>query len=176
MGLFFDVLKSINDPNQQGSISQLESITNTVQNLAANQGIGTNQAQSLMAALGGALSPALLQQQRLAGGSQLETLINQVGGMGNGTSALQALFPPQVQQQLAQGIAQKTGLSTNQLLTMLPTLLPAVMGLLNMGASTSNQPGSNALLNAFLDADRSGNTDLGDVWKFANRFLNPPRR
>lgn len=176
MGLFFDVLKSINDPNQQGSISQLEAVTHTVQDLATNQGIGTNQAQSLMTALGSTLSPFLQQQQRLTGGNQLENLMNQVGKMGNGTSMLQSVFPPQMQQQLAQSIAQKTGLSTNQLLAMLPTLLPAVMGLLNMGASTSGKYGSNPLLTAFLDADRSGNTDLGDVWKFANRFLNPPLR
>jgi len=44
-----------------------------------------------------------------------------------------------------------------------------------MGASTSGVGGSNSLLNTFLDSDRDGDTDLGDVFKFANRFLNPPR-
>jgi hypothetical protein len=51
--------------------------------------------------------------------------------------------------------------------SMLPALLPAIMGLLNMGAGKTG--GTNSLLSAFM----GGGNDLGDVFKFANRFLNP---
>jgi hypothetical protein len=172
MSLFFDVLQSINDPNRQGSVSQLESVTNSIQQLAAKQGISTAQTQSLVSALGSGLRP-VLQQQSLAGKGSLENMLGQAMGAAGGMGALQSFLSPQLQQQLVQVVAQKTGLSTNMLQSMLPTLLPAVMGLLNMGASKTGGIGSNPLLGAFLDSDRDGDTDLGDVFKFAGRFLNP---
>lgn len=174
MGLFFDLLSAINNPNQQASVSQLESVTNTIQQVTANQGFDASKTQSILTALGGALAPALAQQQGLMGNNQIQDLVGRMGS-GTGASAMQSLFPAQVQQQIIQGVAQKTGVSPNLLQSMLPTLLPAVMGLLNMGASKPGVSGGNPLLNAFLDYDRSGSADLGDVFKFATRFLNPAR-
>jgi len=183
MGLFFDLLSAINNPNQQASVPQLESITNSIQQVTANQGFDASKTQSILSALGGTLGPALAQQQGLMGNNQIQDLVGRMaGGMGGGmtggasASALQSLFPAQMQQQIIQGVSQKTGVSPNVLQSMLPTLLPAVLGLLNMGASKPGiGGGGNPLLNAFLDADRSGSTDLGDVFKFASRFLNPAR-
>ncbi|MBF2028693.1 MAG: DUF937 domain-containing protein [Oscillatoriales cyanobacterium C42_A2020_001] len=171
MGLFFDVLSAINNPDQQGSVAQLENVTNTMQQLATSQGLDATKLQSILTAAGGLLGPALKQQGSLPGGAQLGNLVNQVGGTGAPAAALQSLFPPQLQQQLIQGIAQKTGISASMIQGLLPSLLPAIMGLLNMGASNSGT-GTNPLLNAFLSGG-DGTTDLGDVFKFANRFLNP---
>jgi hypothetical protein len=47
MSLFFDVLSSINNPNQQGSVDQLGSVFNSVQQLASSQGMNTDQMSSL---------------------------------------------------------------------------------------------------------------------------------
>ncbi|MBV9388232.1 MAG: hypothetical protein JOZ78_17565 [Chroococcidiopsidaceae cyanobacterium CP_BM_ER_R8_30] len=174
MGLFFDVLSAINNPNQQASVSQLESITNTIQQVTANQGFDSSKTQSILSALGGAIAPALAQQQGLMGNNQIQDLVGRFGG-GAGDTALQSLFPAQVQQQIIQGVAQKTGVSPNLLQSMLPTLLPAVLGLLNIGASKPGVAGGNPLLNAFLDQNRDGSADLGDVFKFATRFLSPAR-
>ena len=96
-------------------------------------------------------------------------------GTNVGAGALQSFLTPQLQQQIIQGVAQKTGLGTSTLETLVPSLLPAVMGFLNMGASTSGAQGANPVLNAFLDAGQGGNSDLGDVVKLANRFLNSPK-
>uniref|UniRef100_A0A832H6P0 DUF937 domain-containing protein n=1 Tax=Oscillatoriales cyanobacterium SpSt-402 TaxID=2282168 RepID=A0A832H6P0_9CYAN len=172
MGLFFDVLSSINNPDQQGSVAQLESITGTIQQLATSQGLDTTKLQSVLTAVGGLLGPALKQQQTsLPSNSPLGNLVNQVSTTGAPAAALQSLFPPQLQQQLIQGIAQKTGINASTIQGLLPSLLPAIMGLLNMGANKSGS-GVNPLLNAFLSGGDS-TTDLGDVFKFANRFLNP---
>ncbi|MDX2231871.1 MAG: DUF937 domain-containing protein [Leptolyngbyaceae cyanobacterium bins.349] len=169
MGLFFDVLSSINNPDQNGSIAQLENLTNTVQNLAKTQGVDPAQMQSVLATAGGLLGPLLQQQQsNLPGGANLGNLLNQITGTGAPATALQSLFPPQVQQQLIQGIAQKTGVNSGAIQAMLPTLLPAVMGLLNMGGGKA-AGATNPLLSAFM----GGGNDLGEVFKFANRFLNP---
>lgn len=175
MGLFFDVLSAINNPNQQANVTQLESITQSIQQVASAQGIDATKTQSLMSALGGFLQPALKQQQTVMGSGQLETLLGRLGGAGAGSAALSSLFPPQIQQQMIQSIAQKTGLSPNMLQSAIPILVPAVLGLLNMGSPKPGVAGGNPLLGAFLDSDRDGDTDLGDVFKFSSRFLSPAR-
>lgn len=167
MGLFFDVLSAINNPNQQGSVAQLENITRTMQSLATSQGLDANKMQSILAAAGGMIGPAMQSRQgNLPGENQIGNLLGQITGTGAPATALSSLFPPQVQQQLIQGVAQKAGINASTVQGMLPTLLPAIMGLLNMGSSGG---GTNSLLTSFL----SGNNDLGEVFNFANRFLNP---
>lgn len=178
MGMFFDVLSAINNPNQQANVPQLESITNSIQQVVTSQGIDAGKTQALMSALGGFLRPALKQQQSAMGGGQLENLLGRLGtgaGTAAGASAISSIFPPQMQQQMIQAIAQKTGLSPNMLQGAMPILIPAVLGLLSMGANKPGASGGNPLLSSFLDSDRDGDTDLGDVFKFATRFLSPAR-
>lgn len=168
--MFFDLLSAINNPNQNGSVAQLESITNSVQQLAKSQGIDPTQMQSVLSAAGGLLGPLMQQQQKsLPGGADLGNLVGQIAGSGAPATALQSLFPPQIQQQLIQAIAQKTGLDAGLIQSMLPTLLSSVSSLLNMGGSKVG--GANPLLTAFLNG--GANNDLGNVLNFANRFLNP---
>ncbi len=167
MSLFFDVLSSINNPNQQASISHLETMTNAVQKVAGDHGIPSGQMPTILSAVGSAVLPAL-QQQAGGGGNPLEAL----GGM-LGNSALQSLLPAQAQTQLVEGLAQKTGLNASMLQSMVPTLIPVVMGFLNMGANKPGQPGGNPLLSAFLGGGNDGGSDLGNVLSMANRFLNP---
>ncbi len=176
MGLFYEVLSAINNPNQQASIDQLSSLSGSVQQLTNQYGIDNNTMQTVLSSLGGILGPALRQR---AGGQSLEGMLGQLAGSslaGSGgnfnPASLASLIPPQLQEQIIQTVAQKTGLSAGMLQGLIPALLPIVMNFLNMGRSTSGVQGSNPLLNAFLDSDRDGNTDLGDVMKFANRFLN----
>lgn len=180
MGMFFDVLSAINNPNQQANVSQLESITNSIQQVATSQGLDASKTQSLMSALGGFLRPALKQQQSAMGGGQLESLLGRLStgagaaaGTAAGATALSSLFPPQMQQQMIQAVAQKTGLSPNMLQGAMPILIPAVLGLLNMGANKPGTGGGNPLLTGFMNSDRDGDVDLGSVFKFANRFLSP---
>ncbi len=174
MSLFFDVLSSINNPNQQGSVAQLSQIVGNLQQLATSQGIDTAQMQSVLSAVGSFLGPALQQQQGVLGGGQLDNLVGQLGGSGAPATAMQSLIPPQVMQQLIQAVSQKTGLDAGMLQNLLPSLIPVVMGLLHMGANKSGTGGSNnGLLNAFLNG--GSGADLGEVFKFAHRFLNPPQ-
>jgi hypothetical protein len=174
MGLFFDVLNSINDPKQGGSVDQLSGVMDSIQQLTGKQGMNATATQALMSALSGPLKSALQQQSTTGGG--LNDLIGQFAGGNPSVSAVQSLFPPQMQQQMIQGVAQKTGMSPSLLQSVLPTLLPAVMGILNMGRpNVPGARGGNPILNTFLDSDRDGDTDLGDVFKFAGRFLNPAR-
>ena len=175
MGLFFEMLSAINNPNQQGSVDQLSTLMNTVQQLGASRGVDASTMQTVMSTLGEFILPALKQQNATTDGQSLNNLVGQSAGTNAGAGALQSFLTPQLQQQIIQGIAQKTGLGTSTLETLVPSLLPAVMGFLNMGANTSGDRGANPVLNAFLDAGQGGNSDLGDVFKLANRFLNSPK-
>jgi len=174
MGMIFDILSAINNPNLQGNVSQLESLTNGLQAAANSSGISSSQLQPIMSALGGLLRPALQQQQGLGGATQLSDLIGQLAGP-NAASAAASFLTPELQEQLITTVGQKTGISPNTLRQFLPAAVPAIMGLLNMGAPKPGTTGitSNPLINAFLDSDRDGDTDLGDVVKFAGRFLQP---
>lgn len=174
--MFFEVLSAINDPNKQGSIDQLSQVTGTVQQLAKSQGLSNAQMGSIMSALGGALQPTLKQQTGAIGGSQLTGMLNQFTGGSNNAAAIQSMIPPQMQQQLAQAIAAKTGIDAGMIQVMMPQLLNSAMGMFNMGAPKPGvaATGGNPLLNAFLDSNRDGNTDMGEVMKFAGRFLNAP--
>ncbi|MGA9377270.1 MAG: hypothetical protein WBV73_00590 [Phormidium sp.] len=175
MGLFFEILSSINNPNQQGSVSQLETILNTVKQLSVNWGFDTSQIQSLMSTLGSLLRPVLQQQDSLSGGS-LESIMRQFMGAGASVAALESFLSPELQEKMVQTIAQTTGLSPNKIQTALPTLIFSVISLLNMGASKPGiQGGGNPILIAFLNADKDRDVDLGDAIKSATRFLNPPQ-
>jgi hypothetical protein len=171
MGLFFDVLSAINNPNQQANVGQLETLTQTIGQTAATHGLDSARMPMILSALGSVVGPALTQQKGAMGGDQFGNLVAQASSIGN-VSALQSLFPTSMQSQIIQSVAQKTGLSPTMLQPLVPTLLPTVLGLLNMGSPKPGQQGSNALLNTFLDGDHDGDTDLGDVMKFAGRFLN----
>ncbi|MBM0743881.1 DUF937 domain-containing protein [Phormidium sp. CLA17] len=188
MGLFFDVLSAVNNPNQQASIDGLSSMSSAVQQLASKNGLDAAATQSLLSAAGSALRPVLQQQAAAVGGaSQLAGMISQFAGANGGMmgqassgnfslSALQSIIPAEMQQQLINSISQKTGMNTGMVQTVLPSVLPIVMNFFNMGAPAPGSRGGNLLLSAFLDSARDGDTDLGDVMKFAGRFLNAPHQ
>jgi len=177
MGLFFDVLSSINNPNQQGSVEGLSNILQTVQQVTGGKGIDASASQGIFSVLGG-LTRSALQQQGAAGAPALEGMLGQLAGGAltgaGGGAALQSLFPPALQQQAVQAIAAKTGLNPTLIQTMLPGLISSVLGLLNMGAPAPGARGTNPLLGDFLNSDSDQDVDMGDVFKFADRFLNPP--
>lgn len=180
MGLFFDVLSAINNPNQNASVDQLSTVTNSIQQLAASHNVEPSTMQSVLSGLGGVLQPAL-QQQAASGGlggllGQLGSLGGLAGGLTGASSGaanlgpLSSLLTPQV----IEAISQRTGINANTIQSLLPALIPIVLQLLNLGASKTGGATANPLLSNFLNGGQ-GQTDLGEVFKFANRFLNPPR-
>jgi hypothetical protein len=190
MGVFFEILSAINNPEQKANVNQLSQVTNAMQNLTESHKIDPAMTQSIMSTVGGYMRSALQQKgetegagqignlvgQLAGGGNQIGSIVGQLAGGGSSFSAIQSFIPPQIQQQMIEGLVKKTGLPTNAIQGMLPTLLPTVFNLLQMGSS---KPGvasaGNPVLNAFLDNSDEGGADLGNVLKFANRFLNPPK-
>jgi hypothetical protein len=171
MSVFFEILSAINNPNQQGSVDQLSHIVNTVQQLGSDRGISPSTLQTVLSSLSGFLS-SVLRQRTVAVGGPTDRLPEQGAESGAGTGAFESFLTPQVQQEIVQVVAQKTGLSAATLQALLPGLILAATGFLSLGASKAGVPGSNPVLSAFLDRDRDA--DLGEVFKFATRLLNPP--
>lgn len=171
MGLFDQILGAIADPNQQANPDQLGQVIGAVQQMAGNQGIAPSTSQDVMSMVGGYVRSALQQQQAEGGNEQVENLVNQFGGTGYNPSAVEALFSPNQQSQVAEAIAQRTGLSSQQVMGMLAVAVPIVLNMLRSGATNQGQPGSNNVLGAFLDSNNDGNVDMGDAIAMAGRFL-----
>jgi uncharacterized protein YidB (DUF937 family) len=167
MSLFDAIAGAIANPDQQGSTDQLGSILGAVQAIAGSQTGDPSNSSTLMSAVGSAVQSALQNHQSSVGTEGVEDLINQHAGSGASPDAVQALFGGQAQQVVEQ-IAQSTGIDASQIGSMLPSLLPQVLQLLQSGSSNS---GGNPVLNMFLDSNQDGNVDLGDLMSQAGRFL-----
>ncbi|NET36725.1 MAG: DUF937 domain-containing protein [Cyanothece sp. SIO1E1] len=176
MGLFFEVLSAINNPNQQANIAQLSSINSTVQQLAASQNLEATTLQSILSHLGCLLRAMLQRQQAKLAEQSLAQLISEVTADSTESASvgkLPTLLTPQAKQQVLRTLIEETGISGNTLKTMLPTLMPAALGLLQMGSSSPGKQAPNSILSTFIESDSDADVDIGDAFKFADRFLNP---
>jgi hypothetical protein len=182
MSFFDQILTAIADPNQPASADGLGSILGAVQQASSQHGVEPDMMQSVVSLLGGAVQSSLQDQQDAHGSDHVMGLLNQFSGGGSNTGAMNALFSPDMQQQVAGGISQKTGLDASVILGLLPMLLPVVLNLIQGGGQQGGAMGGgmtaqsaaaagNPLLNAFLDRDHSGSVDLGDALNMASQYL-----
>jgi hypothetical protein len=186
MSFFDQILTAIADPNQPASADGLGSILGAVQQASSQHGVEPDMMQSVVSLLGGAVQSSLQDQQDAHGSDHVMGILNQFSGGGSNTGAMNALFSPDMQQQVAGGISQKTGLDASVILGLLPMLLPVVLNLIQGGGQQGAMGGGmggggmtaqpaaaagNPLLNAFLDRDRSGSVDLGDALNMASQYL-----
>ncbi|MGG6269188.1 DUF937 domain-containing protein [Leptolyngbya sp. AN03gr2] len=176
MSLFDQIMSAVANPQQQASTNQLGSILGMAQQLTGNQGLDSNATQAVMSLLGSHVRSSLQNQQASQGSGHVQSLVNQFAGLGSNPQAVSALFPGGAQQQVSENIAQQTGLNAGTIQSMLPVLVPLVLNLLQSGSvQQGGQSAGNPVLNAFLDADRDGDVDMGDVMGMAGQFLNQRR-
>lgn len=172
MGLFDQIMNAIDNPNQQGSTSQLDDILNTVQQLSNSTGTNPSTMQSALGMVGNYVRSALQEKQANYGNEQAQAVVNQYSGTSPNPQAVASLFSPVMQQQVANAIAQRTGLDTGMVQQLLPLLVPLVLNLLQIGANAQNpQTGGNSVLNSFLDSDGDGDVDITDAMHMAFRYL-----
>lgn len=174
MGLLDQLMGAVANPNQQANPDQLSAIFNTVQQMSGNYGVESNATQAVLSALGGHVKTALQQRQQTVGTDGVAAIVNQVSGTHPNAGALDALFGGN-QQQVVQSVSQQSGVNASTIQAMLPALIPLVMSVLQSGAmnqgGATGAGGGNPILNAFLDGDRDGDTDLGDLMSMAGRFM-----
>ena len=173
MGLFDQIASAIDNPGLQANAGQLSGILNTVQQLSNNQGMSSTATETVLSLLGNQVRSALRSQPD---SGQAQNIVDQFSGTGANPAAVNALFPPAQQQQIAQEISQRTGLNASVILSMLPILVPIVLNLLSSGGNARNpRQSSNSVLNAFLDSDRDGDVDVSDALRLAGQFLSQQR-
>lgn len=173
MALVDLLLNAMNDPNQQGSSNELNSLANVAQTMGSNYGLDPATTQTVLSLVGSHVRSALQQQRNYGGVEQAQSLVNNYSGFSPNPQAVQALFPPQWQGEIIQQVSQRTGLDSGIIQAMLPLLIPVVLNLLKMGSNPQNpQQGQNPVLNNFLDADGDGDVDMADALSLAGRYLN----
>jgi flagellar motor switch protein FliG len=173
MGLFDQVLGAINSPDRQGSSDRIGQILGVVQQMAGSKGVEPNAAQAVTSIVGNYVRSSLQQQRATGGEDRVASIIEQFSGTGANPAAVLALFNPQQQQEIAQTAAQRTGLSADTVMAMLPTLAPIILNLLQSGKASASGASmtNNPVLNSFLDSDADGDVDIGDALSVASRFL-----
>jgi hypothetical protein len=176
MGMFDIIAGAIANPSTQGSNSQVGNILSAVQQIAGSQGASTAATPALMSTVGGFVRSSLQEKRQTQGNAAVEGLINQFAGTNPNVAAVQALFNQSQQSQVAEAVANKTGLNSQAIIAMLPVLVPLVLNLLKTGANKADAPAAqtaqgNPVLNAFLDGDRDGDVDLGDIMAQAGKFM-----
>ncbi|MGB3534107.1 MAG: DUF937 domain-containing protein [Microcoleaceae cyanobacterium] len=172
MGLFDQIVSALSDPDLQANTGQLDGILNTVQRVTNNAGVSPQTTEAAMSMLGGYVRSSL-QQKRLNNGQEsVQAVVNQYGGTGSSQAAVNQLFSPQQQEQVANAISQRTGINTSTLMSLLPVLVPVVLNLLQTGTNTrSPGRGNNPVLSGFLDADGDGDVDITDAMRLAGQYL-----
>jgi hypothetical protein len=163
MGLFDQILGAVGNSNQQGGLGQLLSIANTIEQISNSTVTDNSTIQSVLSVVGKQVHSSLQEKQVSEGTEAVENLVNQFAGNSPDSQAVSSLLSPDVQQQVAEKAAQRTGLDAGRIQQLLPTLVPLVLSFL--------QSGGNQMLNKFLDADGNGDVDIADAIKLASRFL-----
>jgi hypothetical protein len=172
MSLFEQILGAIDNPNQQASVNQLSSLLGVAQQVTNQHGIDPGVLQQAVSLVGTQIRSSLQEKRNTQGSEQVETLVNQFSGLSADPNAPAALFSPQQQEQLISMVSEHTGIDASLLRSLLPTLVPLALNLLQSGAlNQGNASGGNSVLNAFLDNDRDGDVDLGDALGMAGKFL-----
>ncbi|NWF57952.1 MAG: DUF937 domain-containing protein [Fischerella sp.] len=172
MGLFDQIINAIDNPSQQGSTGQLGDILNTVQQLSNSTGTNPATMQSVVGIVGNYVRSALQEKQANYGNQEAQAVVNQYSGTSPNPQAVNSLFSYGMQQQVAEAVAQRTGLNAGMIQQLLPILVPLVLNLLRTGANAQNsQAGGNSVLNSFLDSDRDGDIDIVDAIQMASRYL-----
>ncbi|MBD2597839.1 DUF937 domain-containing protein [Nostoc spongiaeforme FACHB-130] len=160
MGLFDQILSAVGNTNQLGGI------INTVQQLSDRTGADASTIQSVLGIVGNYVRSSLQEKQATNGEGEVQALVNQYAGTSPNPQAVDSLFSGVMQQQVAEAVAQRTGLDAGTIQQLLPSIVPVVLNFLQSSGS-----GSNSVLNAFLDADKDGDVDIADAIRLASQYL-----
>lgn len=102
----------------------------------------------------------------------MESVVNEFAGTSPNSAAVNSIFSPALQQQVAEFAAQRTGLDASLIQQLLPQIVPVVLNFLQSGANTQGfQAGGNPVLSSFLDSDNDGDVDISDAIQMASRYM-----
>ena len=193
---FFDVLvSSIQDPQAGTQKSDLEGLLGALLGGAPGAAptqarqIPSGAAEGLAGTIGSALKPALREAGQRGGLEGIDALLGSLKQNANSPQALERTLGRERMDQMVTQAQQKSGLPVDAIMSMLPVIIPALVGLLQSGARTGAAPSapsartgataddpfaalaSNPLLKGFLDSDGDGDVDMQDLVRLGSKFL-----
>ena len=196
---FFDVLvSSIQDPQSATQKSDLEGLLGALLGGAPGAApaqarqIPSGAAEGLAGTIGSALKPALREAGQQGGIEGIDALLGSLKQNANSPQALERTLGRERMDQMVTQAQQKSGLPVDSIMSMLPVIIPALVGLLQSGAragatpsgpsapsartgATADDPfaalASNPLLKGFLDSDGDGDVDMQDLVRLGSKFL-----
>ena len=186
---FFDVLvSSIQDPQAGTQKSDLQNLLGALAGASAQNSpsrMPAGAAEGLAGAVGSFLKPALREAGQSGGMEGIDALLGSLKENANSPRQLERTLGADRMRQMVNEARQKSGLSPDAIMSMLPVLLPAVVSLLQSGArSGAPTPGSgatpgdplgalasNPLLKSFMDSDGDGDVDMADLVAMGSKFL-----
>ena len=190
---FFDVLvSSIQDPQAGTQKSDLEGLLGALLGgapAAAQQTtrqIPAEAAEGLAGTIGRVLKPALREAGQQGGIEGIDALLGSLKQNANSPQALERTLGRERMDQMVTQAQQKSGLPVDAIMSMLPIIIPALVGLLQSGARAGQAPSaqtgattgdplaglvSNPLLKGFLDSDGDGDVDMADLVRLGSKFL-----
>src|SRR5215831_10862608 len=170
MSFFQTILDSIENPNHAGTQQDLSGLLNVAQALPLGQGAQQN-LQPILGVLGAHLQDALSQQQQDSGQAAVQQTVANLSQPGLGVEQIQNLFGQERFNGLIDQISQRTGLSSQLIMELLPKLIPVLMKLLATGNHQSDPQAPNPVLNNFLGSSLNGGALLTEAFQLASRFL-----
>ena len=168
MGLFNQILGAVSASGEGGAMGQMGGMVNTLQQLSQSSGANPDQMQSLLSVVGNFSRSALQEKEQNEGEEQVNNLVNQFSGLSANPLAVKALFSMPQLQQLVQVASDRTGLPSETIESALPTAVPLVLKVVQMGADRAEQ---NPLLRQFLDSDGDGDIDIADLMNLASKYM-----
>ena len=143
-------------------------------------------AEGLAGAIGSALKPALREAGQSGGMQGIDALLGSLTQNAGSPQQIERTIGHDRMEQMVNQAQQKSGLSPEVIMSMLPVVLPAVIALLKSGArsgapaaqtgATAGDPlgalvASNPLLKSFMDSDGDGDVDMTDLVAMGSKFL-----
>ena len=173
MNLFNQIINAVNNPEQEANSGQLAGILNTVQQLSNSSQTNSESMKSAISIVGNFTRSALQQKRETQGEEGVQQIINQFGGTQASSAVLPMLFNSTQLQDMTQAVTNQTGINSQIVQSMLPTLVPLILNVLKTGNNFQNPLANNSVLNQFLDADGDGDVDIADAIQMASRYMNP---
>lgn len=174
MSLLNTILSSINDPARQTQATDLSGLLKAFSGGDSAGNVSASSASDLAGVVGGLLKPVLVKTQAQSGFSGVESLLNSLQQNASPEGLKTVLGNSQIEQ-LIHSATQKTGLNSQTILSLLPTVIPAVAALLqsgkNTGATGTSSLVNNPILAQFLDSDGDGDVDMADIVRLGSKFL-----
>ena len=171
MGLFDQVMKAVADPSRQANVGQLSQILGSAKQIANENNADADTMKQAMSVIGGFVRSSLNDTRRAQGDDAAQLLIEE--GAADGESVIPKLFNNSQLREMISVVTQRTSLNTNQVQSVLPMVVPLVMQFLSSGNAKGGaaRTSSNPILTTFLDGDRDGDVDMGDVLGMASKFM-----